>query len=301
LWRIGNRIEAFEQRHLGTSVMSLLNPGSVLVVETSGRRTGRRRWAPVAYWLEDTGAFVVGGGAAGMTVDPDWVRNLRARPDAAVWVRRRRVPVIARELTGEARDEAHRHAITIWRGVPKYERRSGRAVPYFRLVPATDVVIRPFRAADAPAWQGLFSSLAAEGRWIGAEAPAPNLEAEILDAYLDSDRAVLLLADVDGVAVGWITGTLEADDSVELGMAIIDGYRGRGIGTRLMTQVLEWAAVRTDRVKLDVFPHNEAAIALYRKLGFVDVEVRRAAWPRRNGERWDLVAMERRTGEPRQG
>lgn len=116
--------------------MSLLNPGSVLVVETTGRRSGRRRWAPVAYWQDDSGSFLIGGGAAGMTVDPDWVRNLRAHPDAAVWVRRRRVPVLAHELTDEARDAAHLHAVTVWRRVPGYERKSGRPVPYFRLVPA---------------------------------------------------------------------------------------------------------------------------------------------------------------------
>src|SRR4051794_31739686 len=113
LFRIGNRIEAFELRHLGTSPLSLLNPGSVLVLETTGRRTGRRRWAPVAYWQDAAGAFVIGGGAAGMTVDPDWVRNLRAGPDAAVWIRRLRIAIVARELAGDERDEAQRHATTI--------------------------------------------------------------------------------------------------------------------------------------------------------------------------------------------
>jgi ribosomal protein S18 acetylase RimI-like enzyme len=42
---------------------------------------------------------------------------------------------------------------------------------------------------------------------------------------------------------------------------------------------------------LGVFPHNEAAIALYRKFGFVD-EGRRSEHIRRtNGERWDLIEM----------
>ena len=70
-----------------------------------------------------------------MTVIPDWVRNLRRTPDAAIWVRRKRIAVDAHELTGAARDEAQAEATKIWPGVPKYEQKSGRVIPYFRLVP----------------------------------------------------------------------------------------------------------------------------------------------------------------------
>lgn len=115
--------------------MSLLNPGDLLVLETTGRRTGRRRFAPVGYWEDGQGGLVVGGGAAGMATVPDWVRNLRANPAAAAWIRRSRVPVVAEELTGAGRDRAHQEALKVWPRVRRYELKSGRAVPYFRLVP----------------------------------------------------------------------------------------------------------------------------------------------------------------------
>ncbi len=133
LWRIGNRIEAFELRHLGVSIMSLLNRGDVMALETIGRRSGKMRYTPVGYWRDDNGAFIVGGGAAGMATVPDWVLNLRHTPKAAVWVRRSRVPVVAHELTGEDRERARSDATKIWPGVPKYERKSGRTIPYFEL------------------------------------------------------------------------------------------------------------------------------------------------------------------------
>lgn len=45
------------------------------------------------------------------------------------------------------------------------------------------------------------------------------------------------------------------------------------------------------KLSLGVFPHNEAAIALYRKFAFVE-EGRRVQHIRRsNGERWDLIEM----------
>lgn len=135
-WRIANRFEVFQLRRFGISGMSLLRRTPVLVIETTGRRTGRVRAAPVAYWVGDDGAYYVGGGAAGMTTMPDWVANLRAGGPAAVVVKRRRLPVSVEELSGPAYDAARAYAVSVWPGVPKYERMSGRPVPYFRLEPA---------------------------------------------------------------------------------------------------------------------------------------------------------------------
>jgi len=134
LFRIGNRWEVMLLRRFGASGMSLLRRTPLLVIETTGRRTGRRRATPVAYW-EDDGAFFIGGGAAGMT-RVDWVANLRHCERAAVVVRRTRYIVHAHELDGSEYDKAREHAITLWPSVPKYERISGRRVPYFRLTPA---------------------------------------------------------------------------------------------------------------------------------------------------------------------
>ena len=139
----------------------------------------------------------------------------------------------------------------------------------------------------------MYAAVAAEGRWIGAEAPVTNRERETVETYLDNDGAVLFIAEADGKPVGWITASLDDTGCADLGMGIVDGYRRRGIGTRMMEAVLEWAGSRADRLGLDVFPSNDGAIALYRKFGFTDVELRRAEWRRRNGEMWDLLRMER--------
>ena len=120
-------------RTFGTSGMSLLRRDRLLVLETTGRRTGRVRRVPVAFWREGDD-YLVGGGAAGMT-RVDWVANLRTHPTAVVIDRRRRIAVRANELDGEDYDRARAHAEALWPSVPKYEQRSGRRVPYFRLVP----------------------------------------------------------------------------------------------------------------------------------------------------------------------
>ena len=57
--------------------------------------------------------------------------------------------------------------------------------------------------------------------------------------------------------------------SATLGMFVVAARRGRGIGTALMQEAIRWARERgVERVELTVYPHNEAAIALYRLFGF---------------------------------
>ena len=67
----------------------------VLLLETTGRRTGRLRTAPVIYVREGDN-LVVAGSASGRDVDPAWVGNLRADPRAHVVVDGVRRPVTAR-------------------------------------------------------------------------------------------------------------------------------------------------------------------------------------------------------------
>lgn len=63
------------------------------------------------------------------------------------------------------------------------------------------------------------------------------------------------------------------DQTPELGLALLPGYRGKGIGTALLTRYLEEAARVYPAVTLSVSPHNPA-MRLYERMGFKTVEVR---------------------------
>ena len=57
-----------------------------------------------------------------------------------------------------------------------------------------------------------------------------------------------------------------------LGIVILDGYRGIGIGERLMQEVLRQArSLGIELVELQVFAINKIALRLYEKLGFKTV------------------------------
>ncbi len=157
------------------------------------------------------------------------------------------------------------------------------------------MVVRPARADDHDAWFALFEEVAAEGRWIGAEAPLdPGWARRSFDRSVAGERAGLLLAETegaDGLLLGHIGLTLVAG-CAEIGMMVRAGHRRRGVGSALVGAGVEWARCReAHKVTLSVWPHNEAAIALYERHGFV-VEGRLVRQVRRrDGALWDLVLM----------
>jgi putative acetyltransferase len=78
----------------------------------------------------------------------------------------------------------------------------------------------------------------------------------------------------------------------DLGMAVAREWRGRGVGSALMAAAIDWARRNgLHKLSLSVWPHNAAAIALYRKYGFVEEGRRIKQCRRANGELWDTVEM----------
>lgn len=154
-------------------------------------------------------------------------------------------------------------------------------------LPVPDVEIRAARDADRRPLALLFAAVAEERDGIAAE---PPVDVERRAARWDLERT--LVAD----AAGEIVGVLFVDESSfgfgELGMFVAAGRRGQGVGTALVAAAIEWARARgLHKLALSVFPHNEPAIALYRKFGFRE-EGRLVEHLRRaNGELWDLVEM----------
>ncbi len=72
--------------------------------------------------------------------------------------------------------------------------------------------------------------------------------------------------------VGYIACYKAADLAQINNLAVLPGARQRGIGSRLLTALLDWAAVSgVTAVDLEVRPSNLAAIAVYKRAGFTIV------------------------------
>jgi putative acetyltransferase len=85
-----------------------------------------------------------------------------------------------------------------------------------------------------------------------------------------------------------------------LGLAVHDGYHGRGVGTALLRGLTDCAdaSLGLRRIDLTVFSDNAPAIALYRKFGFVE-EGRSRGFALRDGILADVLHMARLVDAPR--
>ncbi len=158
------------------------------------------------------------------------------------------------------------------------------------------MTVREARLDDVPALIDLFYAVTTERRWLGSE-PAGFNHGRRAQGYeravADPNRCVLV-AERDNVIAGSLYLGPADTAGHELGMFVADGQRRRGIGRALMEAAIAWARERkTPRIELGVFPHNEAALALYASFGFTLVETLTSESRRTNGETWDVIVLEK--------
>jgi len=173
----------------------------------------------------------------------------------------------------------------------------GRAViRHFRETPMA--TIRTASPEDAAALFQLRASLRAEA--------LPTLlrhdriysvseEAAFLRTFAERENWIFLLAYDRSAVVGHLelSGGLHSQTRhvASLGMAVVEPFRGRGIGTEMFSTAKDWA-LRTGilRLELEVFESNSAAIRLYERLGFSRHGLRKGAIRTESGFE-SLVAM----------
>ena len=142
------------------------------------------------------------------------------------------------------------------------------------------LIVRPAATADADALVNLGRSVAAEpDLWLTYNRRSSDERRSVKSLRRDPNAAVFVAEASTGV-VGRVSiardGNPVSHHVAELGLMVAAGERRRGIGTALLEEAAKWArASGVTKLELHVFPHNEPAIALYRKLGFVEEGQRR--------------------------
>lgn len=106
----------------------------ILLLTTTGRKSGEKRTAPLLF-LEDGERVVLVGSQGGMSKDPLWVKNIDANPDVEIEIGRRRRTMRARR--GSEQEKAH-----YWPGLCRmypdyadYQARTVRNIPVLILDP----------------------------------------------------------------------------------------------------------------------------------------------------------------------
>ena len=155
------------------------------------------------------------------------------------------------------------------------------------------VVLRTADARDADGIVALMKGVAMEGRWIRTQWPFDETErAERFRGTLGDGRVYCIVAEREGRIVGQIT-LFPSDDIAEFGMVVAATERRRGLGRRLLEAGEVLALERGyPSMELEVYAHNDAAIALYRSAGFEEFGDR---YPelRWSGELYEVVRMKK--------
>ena len=115
-------------------LMNSVGKAPVLLLTTTGRRSGKQRTAPVVY-LDDGERVIVIGSNAGNAKEPGWSHNLKANQDAEVEVRGARRRVRARVAEGDERTDLWRRMNEQYAGFDDYEQRTSRDIAVFVLEP----------------------------------------------------------------------------------------------------------------------------------------------------------------------
>jgi len=159
------------------------------------------------------------------------------------------------------------------------------------------VRIEPVRLDRAPGLQRAVAAVARERRYLVSVEGFSVDETRAFVQSLLNGWGIQHVALHGEEVVGWCdvrrSPWIGFEHVGDLGMGVVAGWRGQGLGARLLTATLEAAvALNLSRVELEVFASNARAIGLYERFGF-----RREGLKRRarilDGQVDDIVLMAR--------
>ena len=135
--RVFSRIHITVYRWTGGIIGGRILGNRMLLLTTTGRKTGQLRTTPVGY-LTDGDAMIIVGGAAGAAKQPAWWLNLESHPEAQVQIGRRKLPVSATRALPEEQQR-------LWARYPaqhalfeKMQKRVSREIPVVILCPLSE-------------------------------------------------------------------------------------------------------------------------------------------------------------------
>lgn len=162
-------------------------------------------------------------------------------------------------------------------------------------------VLRRPEEADAERMIEYLNMTAKETPFLGWEPEEASFtmekEREIIRNMNAAERSLLLLAEVDGVHAGNANLSCIKDRArfrhrCGIGIGVYRAFWGMGVGTVLLEELLAAAGTAGyEQMELEVVSTNEAAIGLYKKLGFEAIGTMPRAVKYKNGTYADFLLM----------
>jgi proline iminopeptidase len=105
-----------------------LEGSTVLLLTTTGRKTGTQSTTPLIYGLDGDNPVIVAS-KGGAPEHPGWYRNLTKTPEVEVQIKGDRFRARARDAEGEERDRLWSLMNEIWPHYAEYQTKTERQIP----------------------------------------------------------------------------------------------------------------------------------------------------------------------------
>ena len=135
VWKAANNLHVALYRMSGGKFANKVANLPVLLITTSGRKTGKPHTNAVVY-IKDSEDYLVSASNGGADRTPSWYLNLESRPQARIEVGNAAFSVEARITESEERTQLYERFKTASGNFVKYEKSAGRMIPVIRLTPA---------------------------------------------------------------------------------------------------------------------------------------------------------------------
>ncbi|MGE2721661.1 nitroreductase family deazaflavin-dependent oxidoreductase [Mycolicibacterium celeriflavum] len=126
-----------EFRANGGKVGGPFEGANLLLLHTTGAKSGQPRVSPLAYFRIDDRIYVVGS-YAGADKDPAWVHNIRAHPRVHVEVGVTDYDATSHELPRAERDTLYPRLVEIAPVFSEYQAKTSRVIPVFEIAAVRD-------------------------------------------------------------------------------------------------------------------------------------------------------------------
>ena len=121
-------------RLTGGRVMGSFGRAPVLLLTTTGRKSGKKRTMPLLY-LEEGGLYFVVGSSGGSPKHPAWYLNLTANPASALQIQDRTLSATAETVAGDEKKRLWNRFNEIYPDYETYQKKTERDIPVVKLTP----------------------------------------------------------------------------------------------------------------------------------------------------------------------
>ena len=132
--KLGSGVHSGVYRATGGRLFGRMGKSPILLLNTVGRKTGKKRTSPLLYVM-DGEDFVIIASKGGAPTHPAWYLNLKANPDATVEVGDREVRVRAQEADPEEKSRLWQKMVEMYPTYDDYQRKTEREIPLLLLRP----------------------------------------------------------------------------------------------------------------------------------------------------------------------